>query len=76
MAGVFISINQGQQLTNPSVAEGTSAPTADVYIAIGTGNVAPAGLSRFQVKLMIDVLKNYLNSDAPPFGSNILGLAP
>jgi hypothetical protein len=68
----FVGMSQGQQLSVSSDTEGGSAPTADVYVTIGSGNAAVGSLSRYQVLQMIETLKQYIASDAPPNGANLL----
>lgn len=68
----FVGMSQGQQLSITSDAEGGSAPTADVYVAIGGGNAAVTSLSRYQVLQMLETLKQFVASDAPPNGADVM----
>jgi hypothetical protein len=74
----FISINYGQQPAISNDTEGGSAPTADVYVAIGQGGQPVTGLSRDSICKLLQSIENYIRSDDPHNGgANVLsGLIP
>lgn len=67
MTVYYVSMNKGTQRANANVTEGTSAPTADVYVAIGA-NTAIASLSRTEIADALLQLLNYIRSDGQAAG--------
>ena len=74
----FIGINYGQQPMISNDIEGGSAPTADVYVAIGQGGEPVIGMSRDSVCKLLQSIENYIRSDDPHAGGgNVLsGMIP
>ena len=56
MAAEFYSINAGLGQINPqAVVQGTSAPTADVYVQVLTSG-ASGTITKMQVRLILDAI--------------------
>lgn len=60
MAARFYSMNAGLAPLNPqAVVEGTSAPTADIYVQVLTSG-ATGVINKMQVKLVLETIMNHI----------------
>ena len=71
----YLSLNYGQQPTFANDAEGGTVPSADIYVAIGTGGASVNGMSRDSICKVLQSFENYIRSDDPHNGGgNVLSL--
>lgn len=78
MTTYYISISHGavgSGANKTSVTEGTSAPTADVYVAIGASTPVSL-LSRSEIRQKLKALVNWVESDGKDPGANAAATIP